>query len=158
MTLPPVARGYHRGRYHTDKPRRTLMFTYTGAPFSTFDYFSDQPWVLQEGYLDSLSPGGQAFFGAFAQTFGCVWCLWSRSRKTDSVWYYYCGSIRRLTVQSCTIVCAGPAYWPSRRMRWRVLVRGGTPDSQTIWSSFMHRRRLWSRVLRPSCECCLVEN
>jgi hypothetical protein len=75
MTLPPVARGYHRGRYHTDKPRRTLMFTYTGAPFSTFDYFSDQPWVLQEGYLDSLSPGGQAFFGAFAQTFGCVWCL-----------------------------------------------------------------------------------
>ena len=38
--------GYHRGRYHTDKCRRTLMFTYTGAPFSTFDYFSDQPWIL----------------------------------------------------------------------------------------------------------------
>ena len=22
--------GYHRGRYHTDIPRRTLMYTYTG--------------------------------------------------------------------------------------------------------------------------------
>ena len=39
--------GYHRGRYHTDKSRRTLMFTYTGEHFSTFDYFSDQPWILE---------------------------------------------------------------------------------------------------------------
>jgi hypothetical protein len=62
--------GYHRGRYHTDKERRTLMFTYTGEPFSTFDYFSDQPWILEEGYLDGLSAGCQAFFRRYIRAFG----------------------------------------------------------------------------------------
>ena len=30
--------GFHRGRYHADKPRRTLMWTFTPADMPTFDY------------------------------------------------------------------------------------------------------------------------
>ena len=62
--------GYHRGRYHSNKPRRTLMFTYTGEFFPTYDYFSDQPWLLEDGHLDGLSPGAQEFFGRFQEAFG----------------------------------------------------------------------------------------
>ena len=61
--------GFHRGRYHVDRPRRTLMFTYTGLGFDTFDYFSDQKWFLQPEYLQGLSPGATAFFQRFVDTF-----------------------------------------------------------------------------------------
>ena len=37
--------------------------------FPTFDYFSDQPWLLEPGYLDGLSPGAVAFFRRFADAF-----------------------------------------------------------------------------------------
>jgi hypothetical protein len=53
--------GFHRGRYHVDKPRRTLMFTYTPASMPTFDYFSDQPWFLDPAHLDNLNPGTKRF-------------------------------------------------------------------------------------------------
>ena len=53
--------GFHRGRYHVDKLRRTLMFTYTPASMPTFDYFSDQPWFLDPAHLDNLNPGTQRF-------------------------------------------------------------------------------------------------
>gem|GEM_PF-3412920 len=33
----------HRGRYPTDKLRRTLMLTYTSESFPRSDFFSDQP-------------------------------------------------------------------------------------------------------------------
>ena len=37
---------------------------------SRYDYFSDQPWLLEPGHLDGLSPGAQEFFGRFQQAFG----------------------------------------------------------------------------------------
>ena len=43
--------GLHRGRYHTDKPRLTLMLTYTACTHPRFDYFSNQPWFDEPGYL-----------------------------------------------------------------------------------------------------------
>lgn len=37
--------------------------------FPTFDYFSDQPWMLEPGYLDGLSAGARAFFHRFRDAF-----------------------------------------------------------------------------------------
>jgi hypothetical protein len=67
------AMGLHRGRYHADKLRRTLMLTYTknSKPFS--DYFSNQPWFLESGYLDGLKPATQAFFAPFVETYREFW-------------------------------------------------------------------------------------
>jgi ectoine hydroxylase-related dioxygenase (phytanoyl-CoA dioxygenase family) len=41
----------HRGRYHADKLRRTFMLTYTSASHPRSDFFSYQPWFLEENYL-----------------------------------------------------------------------------------------------------------
>lgn len=65
--------GLHRGRYHTDKLRRTLMLTYTKASAPCSDYFSDQPWFLSEGYLDGLDGDTQAFFGRFIEQYRADW-------------------------------------------------------------------------------------
>ena len=50
------ALGLHRGRYHTDKRRRTLMLTYTSDRERIFDYFSDQPWILSPVVTGYESP------------------------------------------------------------------------------------------------------
>jgi hypothetical protein len=71
--------GFHRGRYHIDKPRRTLMFTYTPSTMPTYDYFSDQPWFLQPGHLDHLNAGTRAFFQRFKEAFEPQW----RARGAD---------------------------------------------------------------------------
>jgi hypothetical protein len=42
--------GIHRGRYHTDKLRRTAMITYTKSSMPVFDFFSTQPWFLNPAY------------------------------------------------------------------------------------------------------------
>jgi hypothetical protein len=55
----------HRGRYHTDRLRRTLMLTYTKTSEPYVDYFSNQPWFLTPGYLAALSPQARPFFDAF---------------------------------------------------------------------------------------------
>ena len=65
--------GFHRGRYHVDRPRRTLMFTFTPCCMPSWDYFSDQPWFLNPGHLASLSPAAQEFFGQFVQAFETKW-------------------------------------------------------------------------------------
>ncbi|MCW8130578.1 MAG: phytanoyl-CoA dioxygenase family protein [Planctomycetota bacterium] len=65
--------GLHRGRYHADKPRRTLMFTYTKASRPLFDYFSDQPWFREPGYLDRLTPRTRAFFEPFVAEYQDRW-------------------------------------------------------------------------------------
>jgi hypothetical protein len=65
--------GLHRGRYHTDKLRRTLMLTYTATSAPSFDYFSDQPWFITDGYLDGLSPDASAFYGAFVDAYKNDW-------------------------------------------------------------------------------------
>ncbi|MCS5613441.1 MAG: phytanoyl-CoA dioxygenase family protein [Candidatus Poribacteria bacterium] len=65
--------GLHRGRYHTDKPRRTLMLTYTKISVPCSDYFSYQPWFLEEGYLGNLTSGTRLFFETFVSTYKPDW-------------------------------------------------------------------------------------
>jgi hypothetical protein len=65
--------GLHRGRYHTDKLRRTLMLTYTKTSKPRFDYFSDQPWFDEDGYLDELGPDARNFFEAFVTEYRDQW-------------------------------------------------------------------------------------
>jgi Phytanoyl-CoA dioxygenase (PhyH) len=67
-------RALHRGRYHTDKPRRTLMLTYTSrSGEQPADYFNRQPWFLDPGYLEALDPHTRAFFGPFVERFRDTW-------------------------------------------------------------------------------------
>ena len=65
--------GLHRGRYHTDKQRRTLMLTYTKSSTPRFDYFSNQPWFDTPGYLDCLVSDTSAFFKPFVAEYGEQW-------------------------------------------------------------------------------------
>ena len=65
--------GIHRGRYHSDKLRRTLMFTYTKASEPHYDYFSHQPWFLEPGYLTSLKSETYAFFESFVDAYKTEW-------------------------------------------------------------------------------------
>ena len=65
--------GLHRGRYHCDKPRRTLMLTYTPVSRVTKDYFSRQPWCLQTGYLNGLKPDTRRFFEQFIAAYRDFW-------------------------------------------------------------------------------------
>jgi ectoine hydroxylase-related dioxygenase (phytanoyl-CoA dioxygenase family) len=65
--------GLHRGRYHSDKLRRTLMLTYSTVKGATFDYFTDQPWFLDENYLAGLTPATRAYFAPFTVTFKEKW-------------------------------------------------------------------------------------
>ena len=67
------ANGLHRGRYHVERPRRTLMYTYTKRDSIFRDYFSDQPWLLKKGILDSLSPRCQAYFRSFIDEYRDYW-------------------------------------------------------------------------------------
>jgi ectoine hydroxylase-related dioxygenase (phytanoyl-CoA dioxygenase family) len=65
--------GLHRGRYHTDRLRRTLMLTYTKTSAPHSDYFSNQPWFLEPGYLDGLKPQTRAFFEPFVAQYKDFW-------------------------------------------------------------------------------------
>ena len=66
--------GLHRGRYHADKFRRTLMLTYTAFHGDhTKDYFSDQPWCLQPDYLEGVRPDTRKFFGRFVGVYRNFW-------------------------------------------------------------------------------------
>lgn len=65
--------GIHRGRYHSDKLRRTLMLTYTKTSAPHYDYFSHQPWFTQAGYLTSLKPEPRAFFKSFVDAYKTEW-------------------------------------------------------------------------------------
>ena len=64
------ALGLHRGRYHTDKRRRTLMLTYTSDRERIFDYFSDQPWILSSPLVTRLPAPTRAFFQRFIDIYG----------------------------------------------------------------------------------------
>jgi ectoine hydroxylase-related dioxygenase (phytanoyl-CoA dioxygenase family) len=72
--------GLHRGRYHTDKRRRTIMLTYAAASSTSFDYFTDQPWFLSDGYLDGLSPAAVDFYNAYIAAYGEDWKTRSDAR------------------------------------------------------------------------------
>ena len=65
--------GLHRGRYHVDRMRRTLMLTYTQMSAPRFDYFSDQPWFLEEGYLMGLNAETRGFFERFIEQYCSEW-------------------------------------------------------------------------------------
>lgn len=65
--------GIHRGRYHTGRLRRTLMFTYTKRSAPYRDYFSNQPWFLEPGYLDEVKPATRAFFEPFVKMYQDFW-------------------------------------------------------------------------------------
>lgn len=62
----------HRGRYHADRLRRTLMLTYTKSSEPYADYFSNQPWFLTPGYLDTLSPKRAHFSTALLRCIGQI--------------------------------------------------------------------------------------
>ena len=64
------ALGLHRGRYHTDKRRRTFMLTYTSDRDYLFDYFSDQPWILSSPLMAELPDATRAFFQRFIGMYG----------------------------------------------------------------------------------------
>ncbi len=63
--------GLHRGRYHKENFRRTFMVTYTFDPFKSD--FSHQPYFLEPGYLEGLSPRAQAYFGEFIKAYKHIW-------------------------------------------------------------------------------------
>lgn len=65
--------GLHRGRYHTGRLRRTLMLTYTKSSAPAYDYFSNQPWFLEPGYLDDLKGPTRAFFEPFVAQYQHFW-------------------------------------------------------------------------------------
>lgn len=65
--------GIHRGRYHADRLRRTLMLTYTKTSAPYQDYFSNQPWFLTPGYLDGCQPATRAFFDPFVAMYQDFW-------------------------------------------------------------------------------------
>ena len=65
--------GLHRGRYHTDKRRRTYMLTYMPASAHCIDYFSHQPWFLTTGYLDGLTRSSMLFFERFIDKYRKDW-------------------------------------------------------------------------------------
>jgi ectoine hydroxylase-related dioxygenase (phytanoyl-CoA dioxygenase family) len=67
-------RALHRGRYHADKPRRTIMLSYS-KPDSTphHDYFTNQPWLLEPGLMERLSPRAQAFYKVFIDRYREHW-------------------------------------------------------------------------------------
>jgi ectoine hydroxylase-related dioxygenase (phytanoyl-CoA dioxygenase family) len=65
--------GHHRGRYHADRPRRTLMLTYSRRSTPNADWFTDQPWFLEPGYLDGLTPRVRRFFADYIDVFRAHW-------------------------------------------------------------------------------------
>jgi hypothetical protein len=65
--------GIHRGRYHADKLRRTLMLTYTKSSMPVFDYFSHQPWFLSPAYRARIPASAKIFFDRFIETYADFW-------------------------------------------------------------------------------------
>ncbi len=63
----------HRGRYHTDKLRRTFMLTYTSASYPRSDFFSYQPWFLEKNYLTGLSEHARQFYQRFIDEYREYW-------------------------------------------------------------------------------------
>jgi len=66
--------GIHRGTYHPEVYRRTLMLTYTGvSAVRTKDEFSYQPWCAAPDYLDGVKPETRVFFERFVDAYKDYW-------------------------------------------------------------------------------------
>lgn len=70
----------HRGRYHTDKLRRTLMLSVKKRAAAEhtvrqrgLDQYSDQPWFLAPGYLDGVGDEARAFYQEFIDFYAPRW-------------------------------------------------------------------------------------
>lgn len=81
--------GIHRGRYHLDTPRRTLMFSFIKTRLAKarlaqrgLDQYSDQPWFLLPNYLDGVKPETAQLFEDFISVYGEQWRFrWSEMQK-----------------------------------------------------------------------------
>lgn len=64
----------HRGRYLVDRPRRTLMVSFSklGAP-RCHDYFTHQPWLRELAALDGLRPETRRFYENFLDAHSSMW-------------------------------------------------------------------------------------
>jgi hypothetical protein len=49
------------------------MLTYTPHDVRTNSYFSDQPWMLEPGHLDGLSPRARVYFEEFIEAYRDFW-------------------------------------------------------------------------------------
>ena len=63
----------HRGRYRTEKLRRTILTAYTPRSKPRHDKYSYQPWFLEEGYLDGLVESERAFYERFIEEYREEW-------------------------------------------------------------------------------------
>lgn len=70
----------HRGRYHADRLRRTLMISVkkrAAAEHSLrqrgLDQYSDQPWFLSPDYLNGVSPESLGLFQDFTDFYAPRW-------------------------------------------------------------------------------------
>lgn len=63
--------GLHRGRYHSDKIRRTLMLTYSTV--ANYDFFTYQPWFLDDPYFKFLPESSKKFYSKFISEFENKW-------------------------------------------------------------------------------------
>jgi hypothetical protein len=77
--------GLHRGRYHADKLRRTLMYTYTPAYNLLFDSISNQPWFLNEEYLNHLSPRATTYYKEYIKVYKDHWAQMQQSATSSTV-------------------------------------------------------------------------
>jgi hypothetical protein len=66
----------HRGRYHRDKLRRTLMCDFSKVRYAReilerggLNQYSDQPWFLHPRYLAGVAPATQHFFAGASDSF-----------------------------------------------------------------------------------------
>ena len=67
-------KGLHRGRYHCEKLRRTLMLTYVQSSRAVLpDVFNNQPWFMEPGYLNGLSPQAVSFYERFVEKYRGTW-------------------------------------------------------------------------------------
>jgi Phytanoyl-CoA dioxygenase (PhyH) len=65
--------GIHRGRYHTDKLRRTAMITYTKSSMPVFDFFTTQPWFLNPAYRARIPSDIRPFYDPFIEAYADFW-------------------------------------------------------------------------------------
>lgn len=67
------AYGLHRGRYHSDRLRRTFMLTFTDSRVPLSDYFSRQPWFQEPDYLAGLNETQRCLFETFVAAYAKDW-------------------------------------------------------------------------------------
>jgi ectoine hydroxylase-related dioxygenase (phytanoyl-CoA dioxygenase family) len=83
----------HRGRYHVETPRRTLMFSFIKTRQAKarlaqrgLDQYSDQPWFLLPEYLNGTKPKTAQFFEDFISAYAEQWRMrWSEMQKYFSL-------------------------------------------------------------------------